>query len=374
MACITFAFCFIMGTKKSYLQSLGSLQLLAIVMVVVGHFGFTDNAFMNSLGVSFCFVYSGFFTALHHRFDSSYGLKDHCRFMLNKLIKLYPLHLLAIALNIIVMWRNGMIHDVSLKVLFYHLTLLSSWIPIDDYYFGYNPVAWYICSLFFLYLMAPVVARLLRRISIASQVLIIMVLLILEYIGGYVPGIGQGHGLIGTYYLYQFPPMRLLDFALGIILFNVTLTPWWSDHTSRLSSRSSTLLEVAAIVAFAILFWLGKTHLNIHCYRALCASAPAIVVILATFILTSSHPGAISRALCVNPFPSLCKVSTEVYLLQFFAYFSLMPWFEHAHIDQNPLLTVPITVVALFLESYLIHRYFTQPLNRMLRGQRKAAN
>ena len=167
MACITFAFCFIMGTKKSYLQSLGSLQLLAIVMVVVGHFGFTDNAFMNSLGVGFCFVYSGFFTALHHRFDSSYGLKGHCRFMLNKLIKLYPLHLLAIALNIIVMWRNGMIHDVSLKVLFYHLTLLSSWIPIDDYYFGYNPVAWYICSLFFLYLMAPVVVRLLRRIPVA---------------------------------------------------------------------------------------------------------------------------------------------------------------------------------------------------------------
>ena len=355
-----------MGTHKSYFQSLGSLQLLAIVMVVVGHFGFKDNAFMNSVGVSFCFVYSGFFTALHHPFDSSYKLKDHVKFMQNKLARLYPLHLLAIGLNILLMFYNGMLADLSLKVLFCHLTLLSSWIPNADFYFGYNPVAWYICSLFFLYLMAPVVVRVLRRIPIACQVVIITILLLLEYIGGYVPSMGEENAILGTYHLYQFPPIRLLDFAMGVIIFNLTLTPRWKDFASRLSAQSSTILEVCAVIAFAILFWVGKNYLNIHCYRGFCVSAPAIVVLLTIFILTSSRLGAISRALCVNPFPSLCKLTTEVYLLQFFAYFSLMPFFRHAHINNIPLITVPITVLMLFLESYLIHRYYTQPLNKIL--------
>ena len=34
-----------------------------------------------------------------------------------------------------------------------HLTLLSTWIPTPSYYFGINPVAWFICDLFFLFLI-----------------------------------------------------------------------------------------------------------------------------------------------------------------------------------------------------------------------------
>ena len=360
-----------MGTKKSYLQSLGSLQLLAIVMVVVGHFGFIDNSFMNSLGVSFCFVYSGFFTALHHPFDASYKLKDHFKFMLNKLAKLYPLHLLASGLNIIVLLNNDMLKDLSLKVLFCHMTMLSSWIPIDNFYFGYNPVAWYICSLFFLYLMAPVVVRLLRRIPIVYQVLLIVTLLILEYLGGYVPVIGEGHAIIGTYHLYQFPPTRLLDFAMGIIIFNLTRTTVWDTLSQRMSSVSNTVLEILGVLAFAFLFWLGKTQLNTHCFRAFCSSAPAVLTLLTVFIFTSTRPGAISRALCVNPLPALCKVSSEVYLLQFFAYFSLLPLFQQLHIDGSPWIKVPITVLALFVESFIVHYYYCNPLYRRLRPNRQ---
>ena len=73
-----------MKTDKAYLQPLGTLQLLAIIMVVIGHFWVKENEFMNSVGVSFCFVYSGFFTAMRHPFGREYGWSDHCRFMWNK--------------------------------------------------------------------------------------------------------------------------------------------------------------------------------------------------------------------------------------------------------------------------------------------------
>lgn len=359
-----------MGKDNStYLQSLGTLQLIAIVMVVVGHFGFKDNAFMNSVGVSFCFVYSGYFTALHHPFGASYSLGDHVRFMRNKLAKLYPIHLLAIALNIIIMLATGMITTVSRKTLFFHMTLLSSWIPNPDLYFGYNPVAWYICALFFLYLVAPLVVKLLRQVPVFWQVLLIIALIVMEYIGGYVPLIGEGHPYIGSYYVYQFPPIRLLDYATGIIIYNVGCTDGWKKLSQHLTPRSSTLLEIAAIVAFAILFWLGKTQLHTHCYRAYCASAPAIVTLFATFILTAGHGGALSQALCLKPLPSLCKLGAEVYLFQFAAYFSLLPLFRLMRIDGMPVIYVTITVLALLLLSQLIHRFYTTPLNRLLRAR-----
>ena len=87
---------------------------------------------------------------------SGYGLKEHVAFLRDKLAKLYPLHVLAVVLSIVVAilsWGGA----VSPKVLLAHLTLTSSWIPNPAYYFGANPVAWFVCDLFFLYLMAPIV-------------------------------------------------------------------------------------------------------------------------------------------------------------------------------------------------------------------------
>lgn len=361
-----------MGTKQTYLQSLGTLQLLAIVMVVVGHVGVKDNTFMNSLGVSFCYVYSGFFTALHHPFGSTYGTRDHLRFMRNKLAKLYPLHVLALALNCILIPMIHPASGISMKVVLAHLTLASPWIPVQSFYFGYNPVAWYICALFFLYLMAPVVVRFLRRIPVLCQLALIVGLLVLEFVGGYVRDLSVDDPLINGYYLYQFPPVRLLDFGAGIIIYNLTCSMGWQRLAQRLTSRSSTLIEAGAIVAFALFYWVGSKHLQPHCYRAFCSSAPAIIALFVPFIFTSSCPGSVSRALSRTPFPKLCSVGAEIYLLQFFAYFSLTPLFKLIHINDAPLIYVPITVVALILFSLVVHRFITTPFYMKLRPVKRS--
>ena len=359
-----------MGSKPSYLQSLGTLQLLAILAVVVGHAGVKDNTFMNSVGVSFCFVYSGFFTARNHLFDANYGMRDHLRFMQNKLAKLYPLHILAIVLNLAVIWMLHIENRVGPTVLLAHFTLLSPWIPNPNYYFGCNHVAWFICALFFLYLVAPLVVRTLRKLPVAGQILLIILLLVAEFIIGYTPGLGVGRPLINHYYLYQFPPARLLDFGTGIVLYNLSRTPWWQGQVQRLNFNISTLLEVAAIVLFFSLYPLGK-YLHQHCYRAFCASAPAIISLFLLFIATSEKPGAISRLLRAKVFPALCDAGAEMYLLQFFVFFSLRPLFKQLHIFDTPLIYVPIVVIALVIFSLFIHRFFTRPIYQRLKPEKR---
>ncbi len=358
-----------MGTKSTYLQSLGTLQLLAVIAVVIGHFWVKDNTFINSLCVSFCFVYSGFFTAMRHPFGKDYGLKEHTGFMLDKLARLYPLHVLAVALCILTSMATGLSDGVSFKVILGHLTLLSPWIPIAGFYFGANPVAWFICDLFFLYLMAPLVVRLLKKIPVAWQVVLIVALLVAEYHLGYSADIKEnlGTGVIGAYYLYEFPPTRLLDFAAGIILYHVTLTSWWSKLKSRLTGRAATLIELLGIVAFLALYHVGATRIHTHCFRAFCASAPAVMALLGSFLLTSERGGIVSKALSIKPLAQLSTINSEIYLLQFCGYFALLPLCNQLGITGNTAVHLPIVLTALCIASWLIHYHYSVPLSRVLR-------
>ena len=355
-----------MKTDRAYLQSLVTLQVLAIISVVIGHFWVKNNEFLNSVGVSFCFVYSGFFTAMHHQFGAGYGLRDHCRFMWGKLARLYPLHVLAIVLNIIVMLLTGMTSGLSLKVLVAHLTLLSPWIPDQAYYFGYNPVAWFICVLFFLYLMAPLVIRLLRRLNIVLQVIVAITLLLLEFYCGYSTETGSGSSMLNAYQLYQFPPIRLLDFGTGVVLFNLMQTMWRRLPKTGLTPWASTLIEIAAIVSFVALFVVGQLWLHPHCFRAFCTSAPAIIVLFGAFALTAGSKGLISNILSIQPLTWLSRMGAEIYLLQFSVFFALSPLCRWAGIADNTYLHIPLVLITLCLVSWLVHKAWVQPLSHLL--------
>lgn len=356
-----------MGTNnnKTYLKPIGSLQLLAIIFVVIGHFAIRKPEFINSLWVSFCFMYSGFFTAMHHRFGPDYGLRDHASYMWEKLAKLYPLHLFALALSIIVtqgIWGYG----ISLKALLAQLTMVSPWIPDPDYYFAFNPVAWFVCDIFFLYLTAPLVVRFLRRLRPCLQVALITLLLVLEYIAGYTPSDGSRDSLVGMYVLYEFPPIRLLDFALGVILYNITREPWWERLQSRVTATSATVIELCGVLLFVLLTVAEKSFLSIHCYRACCVVAPSIVVLLLTFLLTSKSGGCLSRILCCKPITALTVLASEIYLLQFGVFYLLLPLFKKLDLHLYDPKQFILLFVALLLIAWLVRRYYVIPAKKWL--------
>lgn len=355
------------------MQSLGSLQALAILMVVLGHYWEHDPVFMNSVGVSFCFVYSGYFTALRHEFGSGYGLRQHVAFLGKKLARLYPLHLLAIVLGIagaFLSWGHG---GVSPLAMLGHLTLTSSWIPDPSCYFGANPVAWFVCDLFFLQLVSPLVIRWLRQMRIGHQLILIALLLVLEFIAGYAPDIGTRSRIFGRYthyVLYQFPPMRLLDFATGIVIYNASQSVRWTRFRQALTAHRSTLIEATAAALFVWLYWAGKWWLQPHCYRAFCTSAAAIIVLLCAFVLTCGKSGLLSRLLEVKPLVTLSTIGAEVYLLQFGIQYCMMPVYRHFNLEAFPIAYLAIRVSVLLAAAWLTHHYFTAPIYSRLMSSR----
>ena len=363
-----------MTEKLPYLKPLGTLQIIAIVTIVLGHFWIKDSIFLINSCANFCFAYCGFFTARRNRFDSTYGLKDHLHFLWTKLAKIYPVYVLALALCIYSGFQMGDIQTLNLKIVAAHLTLLSPWIPYAGYYFGYNAVAWFFCALFFLYILAPVVVRFWRRIPLMWQLVLLAILRVLEFIGGFTHDIPSGGIWFNAYHLNKFPPLRLLDFSAGIILYNLSQSAWWNRHKARLTPSRATLIEAGAIVLTIALYPLCKKYLHAYCYRAFCSSFPMVTTMLCAFLFTSGKDGAISRALSVKPLTTLAAVSAEVYLLQLGVHFTLKPLFVLCGIAQYPVLNCVIHLAALFAVSWLVHRYYTVPLARLLTPDNKGHN
>ena len=289
--------------------------------------------------------------------------------MRDKLARLYPLHVLAVVLSIVVAilsWGGA----VSVKILLAHLTLTSSWIPDPAFYIGANPVAWFVCDLFFLYLMAPIVVRMLGRLAPLWQVVLMTVLLLLEFAGGYIANAHSGSDFLNIYVPYQFPPIRLLDFATGVAIYNVGHTLAWQRLQERLTPWSGTIAEVVALLLFLVLYKVGKDVIHTHCYRAYCASAPAIVVLFTTFVMTSSRQGLISRFLSIKPLAALSSVNAEIYLMQYCVFFFIKYLCKPLGLTEQLLPYFLIQMTGLILTAWLIHRCYVLPLAMRLRAPR----
>ena len=187
-----------------------------------------------------------------------------------------------------------------------------------------------------------------------------------EYLGGYRPD-AESTGLIFNHFtLYQFPPIRLLDFASGVVLYHVTCTATWQRLKDCLTPTAATVAEVVATLLFLLLYRLGKDVIHLHCYRAYCASAPAIIVLLSTFVMTSSCPGWLSRLLSIRPVAWLSTVSFEVYLMQFCVYFFVEYLSKQCGLNEHLLPYFAVQMTCLVLAAWITRRYYVKPLARRL--------
>ncbi|WP_448321758.1 acyltransferase family protein [Streptomyces sp. CO7] len=231
---------------RARLSSLTSMRFFAALLVFFCHAGFV--AFFNqpsyrddftslvnksgAVGVSFFFVLSGFVLAWSARRDDTTP-----RFWRRRLFKIYPMHLVTFALAMAVTAWATAAWDTSLLNLF----LVQTWLPRADIANMVNIPSWSLsCELFF-YLSFPLLFSGLRRIraehlwrwAIGVTAAIALVPLAARLLPGapLMPPIG---GPVGnpvsqweTWFIYAFPPVRMLEFVLGILMALIVLNGRW---------------------------------------------------------------------------------------------------------------------------------------------------
>ncbi|MEU1884063.1 acyltransferase [Micromonospora sp. WMMD987] len=223
------------------LSSLTGLRWVAAMMVFATHAAFqpgllpytetteTIKAVVKMggyIGVGFFFVLSGFVLTWSMRDDDTAG-----RFWRRRFFKIYPNHLVTLLLAVVVMVASGR----ELVGLVPNVLLLQAWWTDLDVAFGINDVSWSLSVEALFYLSFPLLIRWIRRIRPERLWYwaggVMLAVLCVPVVAKLLPDEPQvwwePMSALEYWFIYVFPPVRMLDFVLGILLARLVMTGRW---------------------------------------------------------------------------------------------------------------------------------------------------
>ncbi|MEU6351078.1 acyltransferase [Streptomyces sp. NPDC047072] len=246
--------------RASRLPSLTGMRFVAAFAVMISHLDsqivgkfhpdppFRVITTLGPVGVTFFFVLSGFILTWVADPNDTPKL-----FWRRRLVKLYPNQLVTFAASRVLMVAAS-VPIVAINTI-PGLLLIEPWIPYLDYHGGFNgtnSVSWSLgCELFF-YLCFPWLIRCIARIrperlwwwvaafvAAGTAVPFIAQLLPSHPVTGWDPQSSEWQ----SWFAYLFPPVRMLEFVLGILMARVVITGKWI----RFGLLPASLLTIASV-------------------------------------------------------------------------------------------------------------------------------
>ena len=222
-----------------------------MALMIFHHHFFSDPQIIQfgTLPVAFFFILSGFVMAIGYADKVKSGDFSYKNFIIKRLIKLLPLNTICLVmwliLPVISDFLNGCVSYSRYLYALPDLFLVQAWVPIKQIYFSGNDVAWFLSDMLFCYLMFPLLVKILKsKIGIFLVLVLVIAYLLL---------IGHIEGDNIHYYIYINPLFRLIDFMIGIILFQMVSFAKVEDKKPLLG----TSLEIIAItiVVLSLLYF-----------------------------------------------------------------------------------------------------------------------
>ena len=143
--------------------------------------------------------------------SSSHNRFEYLTYLKKRFIKFIPLHWICLLVVLFPLLLNG--ERINMHILVSNVALLQSWIPIQDYYFSYNALSWYLSNTLFLSIIFPLII-----ILIGSQSRKTMNVLFALCLGIYIVLVAAIPQSLRHALLYINPLCRTFDFIIGIFL------------------------------------------------------------------------------------------------------------------------------------------------------------
>ena len=306
-----------MSEARGALLPLTSLRFVAALLVFSWHCVPTRRVSavfsLGYIGVAFFFLLSGFI--LTHRYHESFreGLRlDAVRaFYVARLARVYPLHLamIPIVVGVLVylgtdrLW-SGVDPETRLRAIAAQVLLVQSWIASVPIVFGVNGPAWSISVEAFFYALFPFAAfGLLRAFRDAPPHAVLAAAAVLWLAQSLL--LWPQHAAVDDWRWYVFPPSRLVDFVIGMLLGIAFLR---SSGAQRwpLRATSVELLTLAGVCLAVTVSPLVPLSMRFALWVM-----PAWCAVIFVF---AGRRGAISRFLSHPVFVRLGEVSFAFYL------------------------------------------------------------
>lgn len=274
------------------IQSLQSLRGVFVVLIFLRHFRIDGTPIFSpggDLGVVFFFILSGFVLRKRYaRCDISY-----LKFLRKRVSKIYPLHIVCLATAAILYW-SGLLSFVL------NLFLLQSWEPDMEIYFSYNGVSWYLSTLMLSYISFPLLNKCIDKHSVLFYAIFIVITVC------YIPLQALIPDNVTNFWIYVFPPSRLIDFIIGMgicDLINSIRTP--TNYLKNFSVWAALTVLILAIVY--------ESDIR-SCYLLAAWWWLPITLLIATLAVSVNEKNFINRLLSLKPFVWLGEISFSFYL------------------------------------------------------------
>lgn len=334
------------------LGSFQSLRFLFIMTVFMAHFEYPGvEARSTGIGVVFFFLLSGFLMARNHGQKVCGGQFDNKNFIKRRLVKLYPIHILCLLAWLALSFR--ILDRVGFETVAANALLLQSWMPDIDWYFSCNSVSWFLSDMIFFIFLFPSIYRKIGKLSKRGLILSATSLLSAYIIYMLVL---QCDDL--NYWLYIFPPVRLIDFTLGMLMWRACQL--WPDACRfRYPSFAEALVCLAAIASYVTYPLDERWHVSFIHWIAL---VPLILV----FWSGERGGGLISNVLNTRLPIWLGGLTMEIFMLHKMVISFIIILFMHAGtVPPYPLLLI-ICLAAVIFASWCLQKVFVRPVTGRL--------
>lgn len=319
-------------------------------------------------GVVFMLMGSGMLMTMRHE-QQVLERRPWRPYLVSKAIPLYAHNWLALALMLVfVMVWNVHTGNIYWPALPWDVLLLQSWIPSRAYFFSFNSVCWFLCTIFFCYLCFPLLCRILCRWRLRIQVLVLAMLWLAGMAVLWPIDDREIH-----VWCHVVPVVRIWEFAMGIVVWHLVerIGPWWHRYC-QIHRHLATWAEVAMLVVMLIVVCpqIDYSVLEWHVHDSVPFEWPVAVGLL-LIGLNARCEGAVARALCRRPLMWLGSRSMELFLYQavaamIYAYL-LAPVLGHFGIrwayDAYVWLQLPVMVIV----AWFLHRFITPVINALAR-------
>ncbi|MER3382879.1 acyltransferase family protein [Pectobacterium aroidearum] len=311
------------------------------------------------VSVSFFFILSGF---VMNR--SSPSVSSPLHFYKKRFAKIYPVNIFIIILLLF----TGIISIERVDVWLPNALLIQTWIPQGDIYIGGNVPSWFLSVIAFLYITYPFLLKFIKKIPteylwmsvalcyatlIAVNGAIYTLLPTVPLIEGWPFEVGE----IQWWFAYTFPPTRVFEFTIGMLLSRIIQEGKW------ISVSVTTSVILTALTYCIDLFMPFLLSFNL---------VTLIPLVLLIGSLAVSDLQGKRSFLHAKPMQWLGSISFCFYLIHFLVLRLLNEWTDGNQYDaiDAALLIIAAGAVSL-IAGWLLYQFIEQPVENLLTAKKK---
>ncbi|MEI7409768.1 acyltransferase [Pectobacterium aroidearum] len=363
-------------TPLRNLPSLNGIRIIAAMFVFIFHTSlgnmlnlFSDESIGEAysfvlskagwISVSFFFILSGFVMNW-----SSPSVSSPLHFYKKRFAKIYPVNIFIIILLLF----TGIISIERVDVWLPNALLIQTWIPQGDIYIGGNVPSWFLSVIAFLYITYPFLLKFIKKIPteylwmsvalcyatlIAVNGAIYTLLPTVPLIEGWPFEVGE----IQWWFAYTFPPTRVFEFTIGMLLSRIIQEGKW------ISVSVTTSVILTALTYCIDLFMPFLLSFNL---------VTLIPLVLLIGSLAVSDLQGKRSFLHAKPMQWLGSISFCFYLIHFLVLRLLNEWTDGNQYDaiDAALLIIAAGAVSL-IAGWLLYQFIEQPVENLLAAKKK---